>query len=108
MTWLSMRAKTDQQLMEINSQLNDVITNIASVAVQVANTRASDIEEIRRNVIAVDDIANRLSTAVSRQDDATKEVMMGLEQMKSLAAQIASLETLPLQQDTSSADATNA
>lgn len=108
MTWLSMRAKTDQQLMEINSQLNDVISNIANVAVQVANTRASDIEEIRRNVNTVNDIANRLSTAVTRQDDATKEVVKGLEQMKSLVAKIATLESMPLRQDASSSGSANA
>lgn len=108
MTWLSMRAKTDQQLMEINSQLNDVISNIANVAVQVANTRASDIEEIRRNVNTVNNIANRLSTAVTHQDDATKEVVKGLEQMKSLAAKIASLEFIPLRQDASSSGGANA
>jgi methyl-accepting chemotaxis protein len=101
MTWLSMRAKTDQQLMEINSQLNDVIANIANVAIQVANTRASDIEEIRRNVSTVSDIADRLSEAVMRQDNATREVMTGLDQMKMLAARIASLDSLPSQKDTS-------
>ena len=108
MTWLSMRAKTDQQLMEINSQLNDVISNIANVTVQVANTRASDIDEIRQNVNAVNDIANRLSMAVTRQDDATKEVVKGLEQMKSLAAKISSLDSMPLGDVTSSSGGANA
>jgi methyl-accepting chemotaxis protein len=94
--------------MEINSQLNDVISNIANVAVQVANTRASDIEEIRRNVNSVNDIANRLSTVVTRQDDATKEVVKGLEQMKSLAAKIVTLESMPVWQNASSAGGENA
>jgi hypothetical protein len=108
MTWLSMRAKTDQQLMEINFQLNDVIKNIANVAVQVANTRVSDIEEIQGSIIAVNDIVNRLSAAVIRQDDATKEVMEGLDQMKTLALRIAEIDSTSLKQDASSAGDSNA
>lgn len=108
MTWLSMRAKTDQQLMEINSQLNDVIKNIANVAVQVANTRASDIEEIQLSINTVNDIANRLSVAVMRQNSATKEVMEGLNQMKSLASRIATINSISSKQDASSAGDSNA
>lgn len=108
MTWLSMRAKTDQQLMEINSQLNNVITNIASVALQVANTRASDIEEISRSVSAVSDIADQVSEAVMRQDSATKEVVTGLEQMKLLAARIAAFDSLHLLNSSASTGNANA
>ena len=67
----------------------------------MANTRASDIEEIRRSISAVSDIADRLSSAVTRQDNSTREVMNGLEQMKSLAARIAALDSLPPRQDES-------
>jgi methyl-accepting chemotaxis protein len=92
MTWLSMRAKTDQQLTEVNSQLNDVIANIASVASQVANTRAIDIAEIRQSISAINQIASNLSTVAKQQEQVTNSVLQGLQQMTAVADRVAALE----------------
>jgi hypothetical protein len=92
MTWLSMRAKTDQQLIEINSQLNDVIKNIASVAMQVANTRVSDISEIQQNISSINQIVFDLSTVARQQEQATKSIIQGLQEMTSVADRVAALE----------------
>jgi methyl-accepting chemotaxis protein len=92
MTWLSMRAKTDQQLMEINSQLNDVIANIAEVASRVASTRATDIAEIQSSITSVNEIANSLSAAMRQQENTSLLVVEGLEQMKSVAERISAMD----------------
>jgi hypothetical protein len=92
MTWLSMRAKTDQQLMEINSQLNDVIANIAEVASRVASTRAADIAEIQSSISSVKEIANSLSAAIKQQENTSVLVVEGLEQMQSVAARISAMD----------------
>jgi len=93
MTWLSMRAKTDQQLMEINSQLNDVLSGVAEVATQVANARATDMAEVRAQIASVNEIASSLAAAMRRQEDATRLVVEGLEQMKLLASRISAIDS---------------
>jgi methyl-accepting chemotaxis protein len=92
MTWLSMRAKTDQQLMEINSQLNNVLGSVAEVATQVANTRAADMAEVQAQIASVNEIANSLSSAIRQQENATRLVIEGLEQMKSVASRISTID----------------
>lgn len=108
MTWLSMRAKTDQQLMEINSQLNDVIANIAGIANQVANTRVSDIVEVQNKITIINEIADRLAKTISRQETSTQAIMEGLDQMQSVAARIAAMDALLLGQESSSFGNSNA
>lgn len=92
MTWLSMRAKTDQQLMEINSEMNQVIASIADVAHQVANTRATDIGDIQRSITSLNEITSALAAAIKNQESATAMVMEGLEQMKGVAARISATD----------------
>lgn len=93
MTWLSMRAKTDQQLMDINSQLNDVLSSVAEVATQVANTRATDIAEVRAQIASVNDMVNSLWSVIRQQEDATRYVIEGLEQIKSVASRISEIDS---------------
>lgn len=88
MTWLSMRAKTDQQLMDINSQLNNVLADISNITSQVASTRASDYEEVKRSIVTVEAAISRLSSIMSQQETATISIMEGLEQMKAVATRI--------------------
>ena len=78
--------------MEINSQLNDVIANIAEVASRVASTRATDIAEIQSSITSVNEIANSLSAAMRQQENTSLLVVEGLEQMKSVAARISAMD----------------
>lgn len=100
--------KTDQQLMEINSQLNDVIANIAGIANQVANTRVSDIVEVQNKITIINEIAERLAKTISRQETSTQAIMEGLDQMQSVAARIAAMDAKLLGQESSSFGNSNA
>lgn len=82
MTWLSMRAKTDQQLMEINSELNKAVSSITNVAEQVASTRLSDVNEISNGIASLNQTVNELSQTVQRQTLAVQSVVEGLRQMQ--------------------------
>lgn len=92
MTWLSMRAKTDQQLMDINVQLNDVLINVAEIAQQVANTRAADMADIQAQILSVNEVVSGLLEAMRQQEVATMSVAEGLEQMVSLVSRISEID----------------
>jgi uncharacterized protein Yka (UPF0111/DUF47 family) len=92
MTWLSMRAKTDQQLMEINSQLNNVISNIAEVATQVATTKVSDYEQVKSSIASLQHLVAQLTESAKQQEDSIQSVIEGLKQMQSVSSRIAAIE----------------
>jgi methyl-accepting chemotaxis protein len=82
MTWLSMRAKTDQQLMEINNQLNGIIEAVMRVAQQAAETRIKDFDDLSATLSGLERAVRDLSAAVGQQSSRLEDVVSGLEQMK--------------------------
>jgi hypothetical protein len=88
MTWLSMRAKTDQQLMEINSQLNEALTNVADIAAQVAQTRLQDVNDISSGLASLGRGIAELRLTVQQQGQVLERVIEGLNQMQSVTSRL--------------------
>lgn len=92
MTWLSMRAKTDQQLIDINSQLNSVIASMADIANRVADTRLSDMDDIQGVVNNLNQGLTELNASVRRQSEAMSSVVEGLRQMQAVVDRLNAME----------------
>jgi ABC-type transporter Mla subunit MlaD len=88
MTWLSMRAKTDQQLMEINSQLNEALANVADIAAQVAQTRLQDVNDISSGLASLGRGIAELRLTVQQQGEVLESVIEGLNQMQSVTSRL--------------------
>jgi len=88
MTWLSMRAKTDQQLMEINSQLNEALANVADIAAQVAQTRLQDVNDISSGLASLGRGIAELRLTVQQQGQVLESVIEGLNQMQSVTSRL--------------------
>jgi hypothetical protein len=84
MTWLGMRAKTDQQLIEINGQLNSVIAGVTDITNRVADTRIRDIDDITEVINRLNEGIAELEASVRSQSGDMLIVLEGLRQMQAV------------------------
>lgn len=78
MTWLSMRSKTDQQLVEINQQLQRVLMSIMEVSQRIAITKLNEVDQITSEVRNLTSNLNELTTLVNEQENTLKSLLEGL------------------------------
>ena len=91
MTWLSMRAKTDSKLVEINSMLQDLLAQFVIAVEQVNQSTGRSFDEYRGQITTLSGLVESVSNEVKARESDALEVKEGLKRMAEIEQKIADL-----------------
>ena len=84
MTWLSMRAKTDTKLTELNEQLQSTLTQYAIIADRIATSADTSFSSYTEQIGELSRASQSLQEKVIQQELGLKEVKDGLSRIASI------------------------
>ena len=84
MTWLSMRAKTDTKLTELNEQLQSTLTQYATIADRIATSADTSFSSYTEQIGELSRASQSLQEKVIQQESGLKEVKDGLSRIASI------------------------
>ena len=91
MTWLSMRAKTDSKLVEINSMLQDLLAQFVIAVERVNQSTGRSFDEYRGQITTLSGLVESVSNEVKARESDALEVKEGLKRMAEIEQKIADL-----------------
>ena len=81
MTWLSMRARTDTRLVDINNQLEQILAKFSGIAEKISSTTYTDLTALRSDMLELKSISAALVEGARNNEQALKSVQEGLSKM---------------------------
>ena len=84
MTWLSMRAKTDEKIADLNEDLRKIVVQFSVVNERIISSSQSTFDTYKQEVNRISEYARELTNlSINRQKD-YKAIREGLDQIKSI------------------------
>ena len=84
MTWLSMRAKTDEKITDLNEDLRKIVVQFASVNERIISSSQSTFDTYRKEVNRISEYAKQLANLSNERKGDYEAIKEGLNQMKSI------------------------
>ena len=91
MTWLSMRAKTDSKLVEVNSMLQDLLAQFVIAVERVNQSTGRSFDEYRGQITTLSGLVESVSNEVKARESDALEVKEGLKRMAEIEQKIEDL-----------------
>ena len=88
MTWLSMRAKTDSKLVEINSTLQDLLAQFVIAVERVNQSTGRSFDEYRAQINSLSGLVESISNEAKGRESDVLEVKDGLNRMAEIEKKI--------------------
>jgi len=91
MTWLSMRAKTDSKLVEVNSMLQDLLSQFVTAVEKVNQSTGRSFDEYKAQINSLSGFVESISTEVKARESDAIEIRDGLRRMSEIEQKIEDL-----------------
>ena len=93
MTWLSMRAKTDSKLTELNENLSKLVVQYSIAMEKIINSSDTTIDAYRQEIQELSRQSKEYIDALKRQEQEAIKIKEGLSQIKELDQRLRDLES---------------
>ena len=93
MTWLSMRAKTDEKITDLNEDLRKIVVQFASVNERIISSSQSTFDTYRQEVNRISEYAKQLANLSNERKGDYEAIKEGLNQMKSIDEKLSRLSS---------------
>ncbi|NOL46243.1 putative conserved membrane protein [Synechococcus sp. MIT S9220] len=93
MTWLSMRAKTDSKLSQLNENLTQLVIKYSIITDKIIQSSESTIDAYKKEIKDLSSQSEEFIETLKRQEQDAIEIKRGLSQMEELDQRLRDIET---------------
>lgn len=91
MTWLSMRAKTDEKITDLNEDLRKIVVQFSEVNEKIISSSQSTFNTYRQEINRISEYARELTNLNNERQKDYEDIKEGLDQIKSVDEKVSNL-----------------
>lgn len=93
MTWLSMRAKTDEKITDLNEDLRKIVVQFSTVNERIISSSQSTFDTYKQEINRISEYAKELTRLSSDRQKDYETIKEGLNQIKSIDEKVSKLSS---------------